>query len=169
MNQYLWIGQLWITHGCLFLHCMGVCVVRALLFEGVPGFTLSLSHAGGPDSSHRHCLWARVPPHTTGPCLCSHRGTISSSSSCLCLAAFSGSHSLWLILVSFCCPLPLTLAPSLTLILSLFCPPWFCKWPHFNEAQTWRLDQTARLEPPSLFAVLHHRTHSTSCLRLERL
>lgn len=97
-----------------------VCVVRAFLTEGVSGFTLSLSHAGGPDSSRHHCLWARVPPHTTGPCMFSHRGTISSSSSCPCLAAFSGLHSLWFILVSFCCPLPLTLAHSLTLILSLF-------------------------------------------------
>lgn len=78
----------------VFAPCVCGCVVRALLFEGVPGFTLSLSHVGGPDSSCCHCLWARVPPHTTGPCLCSHRGTISSSSSCLCLVAFSGSHSL---------------------------------------------------------------------------
>lgn len=105
--------------------CVGVCVVRALLFEGVPGCTLSLSHVGGPDSSCCHCLWARVPPHTTGPCLCSHRGTISSSSSCLCLAAFSGSLSVTHFGFILLPPPLLSLSHSLS--FSPFFPPWFCK------------------------------------------
>lgn len=135
--------------------CLRVCLTR-----------VSLTHASGPDSSRRH-------PHRELACRSTQSGhtrtvieerfplptlplsflfLVSCDSSWFHFAAplhpppnsppLPPPPSMGLSLFSLAC-----LIPSLPLFLF---PSWLCKWPHFNEAQSWRGDQTAWLEPPSL-------------------
>lgn len=151
VNQPMWI--------CICLRC----VTDVCLYASVWGCVRPKCHT-------HHWLTAAVLTHPTitstvgsragdiiRPHSYSHRGTISPSFSLCC--------SVWLILFSFCRPPPFTTqlcSPSLTtlslpsfsfliLILPLFAfPSWLCKWPHFNEAQTWLGHRTAWLEAPFL-------------------